>query len=127
MRIEWAGAGLVRACGPARCGNIGQPRKLPLIALPLQEAGVHALRLPRSYYDHLQADYTVRRNRLLPVLKDAGFRCFDPDGAYYVMTDISAFGYKDDVEFSRFLVKDMASQWCRAAASNMSLRLAGLR
>jgi len=76
-------------------------------AAPLQEAGVRALRLPRSYYDHLQADYTRRRNRLLPVLKAAGFRCFDPDGAYYVMTDISAFGYMDDVEFSKFLVKDI--------------------
>jgi aspartate/methionine/tyrosine aminotransferase len=76
-------------------------------AAPLQEAGVRALRLPRSYYDHLQSDYEVRRNRLLPVLKEAGFQCFDPDGAYYVMTDISAFGYKDDVEFSKFLVKDI--------------------
>jgi len=76
-------------------------------AAPLQEAGAHALRMPRSYYDQLQADYTVRRNRLLPVLKDAGFQCFDPDGAYYVMTDISEFGYKDDVEFSKFLVKDI--------------------
>jgi len=76
-------------------------------AAPLQEAGVRALRLPRSYYDHLQADYLLRRDRLLPVLKDVGFRCFDPDGAYYVMTDISAFGYKDDVEFSKFLVKDI--------------------
>lgn len=76
-------------------------------AAPLQEAGVRALKMPRSYYDHLQADYLIRRNRLLPVLKDAGFQCFDPDGAYYVMTDIGAFGYKDDVEFSRFLVKDI--------------------
>ena len=76
-------------------------------AAPLQEAGVRALRLPRSYYDQLQSDYTMRRNRLLPVLKNAGFQCFDPDGAYYVMTDISAFGYKDDVEFSKFLVKDI--------------------
>jgi aminotransferase len=76
-------------------------------AAPLQEAGTHALRLPRSYYDKLQADYAARRDRILDVLKDAGFRCFDPDGAYYVMTDISAFGYKDDVEFARFLVKDI--------------------
>ncbi|HEY3138077.1 MAG TPA: aminotransferase class I/II-fold pyridoxal phosphate-dependent enzyme [Blastocatellia bacterium] len=76
-------------------------------AAPLQEAGTHALRLPRSYYDKLQADYAARRDRILGVLKDAGFRCFDPDGAYYVMTDISAFGYKDDVEFARFLVKDI--------------------
>lgn len=76
-------------------------------AAPLQEAGAVALRLPRSYYDHLQADYTERGNRLLPVLKEAGFKCFDPDGAYYVMTDISEFGYKDDVEFAKFLVKDI--------------------
>ena len=76
-------------------------------AAPLQEAGAVALRLPRSYYEHLQQDYTVRRNRLLPVLKDAGFKCFDPDGAYYVMTDISAFGYEDDVEFAKFLVKEI--------------------
>jgi aspartate/methionine/tyrosine aminotransferase len=76
-------------------------------AAPLQEAGAHALRLPRDYYDHLQADYAKRRDRILRVLKEAGFKCFDPDGAYYVMTDISAFGYSDDVEFARFLVKDV--------------------
>ena len=76
-------------------------------AAPLQEAGVRALRLPRAYYDHLQTDYLARRNRLLPVLKEAGFQCFDPDGAYYVMTDISSFGYENDVEFSKFLVKDI--------------------
>jgi aminotransferase len=63
--------------------------------------------MPRSYYDHINADYTRRRNRLLPVLKQAGFKCFDPDGAYYVMTDISAFGFENDVEFARFLVKDI--------------------
>jgi aminotransferase len=76
-------------------------------AAPLQEAGARALRLPRSYYDDLQMGYTARRERMLGVLKEVGFRCFDPDGAYYVMTDISAFGYKDDMEFARFLVKDI--------------------
>ena len=76
-------------------------------AAPLQEAGAHALRMPRDYYDKLQADYTARRERVLRVLKDVGFKCFDPDGAYYVMTDISAFGYADDLEFSRFLVKEI--------------------
>jgi len=76
-------------------------------AAPLQEAGALALRLPRSYYEKLQSDYDGRRQRLLAVLKEAGFHCFDPDGAYYVMTDISAFGYNDDVEFARFLVKDI--------------------
>ncbi|HKP86409.1 MAG TPA: aminotransferase class I/II-fold pyridoxal phosphate-dependent enzyme [Blastocatellia bacterium] len=76
-------------------------------AAPLQEAGARALRLPREYYDRLQADYAVRRGRILRVLKDTGFTCFDPDGAYYVMTDISAFGYDDDLEFARFLVKEI--------------------
>jgi aminotransferase len=76
-------------------------------AAPLQEAGARALRLPRSYYADLQKGYATRRERILGVLKETGFRCFDPDGAYYVMTDISAFGYKDDMEFARFLVKDI--------------------
>jgi aminotransferase len=76
-------------------------------AAPLQEAGAHALRLPRSYYDHLQSLYVEKRERLLRVLKSVGFQCFDPEGAYYVMTDISAFDYKDDVEFARFMVKEI--------------------
>jgi aminotransferase len=76
-------------------------------AAPLQEAGARALRLPRSYYADLQAGYTARRERILGVLKEVGFRCFDPDGAYYVMTDISDFGYADDMEFARFLVKEI--------------------
>src|SRR6185295_4592799 len=76
-------------------------------AAPLQEAGAHALRLPRDYYEKLQASYDEKRQRLLAVLKDVGFRCYDPDGAYYVMTDIRAFGYDDDVEFSKFLVKEI--------------------
>jgi aspartate/methionine/tyrosine aminotransferase len=76
-------------------------------AAPLQEAGAHALRLPRAYYDKLQATYDEKRQRILAVLKEVGFRCYDPDGAYYVMTDISAFGYDDDVEFAKFLVKEI--------------------
>jgi len=51
--------------------------------------------------------YTEKRRRILEFLKELGFLSADPDGAYYVMTDISAFGYKDDLEFSRFLVKDI--------------------
>jgi aminotransferase len=44
---------------------------------------------------------------LLPELERAGFRVFQPDGAYYVMTDISAFGFRDDVEFTRHLIRDI--------------------
>jgi aminotransferase len=76
-------------------------------AAPLQAAGAYALRLPREYYEHLQSDYVARRDKLLPVLEDAGFRVFSPDGAYYIMTDISAFGFADDVEFTRHLVRDI--------------------
>jgi aminotransferase len=76
-------------------------------AAPLQEAGALALRLPQDYYDKLQAMYTEKRERLLAVLKDVGFTCYDPDGAYYIITDISAFGYDDDVAFSKFLVKEI--------------------
>ncbi len=76
-------------------------------AAPLQRAGAYALRLPPSYYEHLQRDYERRRDVLLPVLEDAGFKVFRPDGAYYMMTDISAFGFRDDVEFTRFLVREI--------------------
>ncbi len=76
-------------------------------AAPLQAAGAYALKLPQSYYDKLQAEYTARRDLLLPVLERAGFRTFRPDGAYYIMTDIKAFGFVSDVEFTRHLIRDI--------------------
>lgn len=75
-------------------------------AAPLQEAGASALRLPEAYYRKLCVDYVARRDRLLAGLEQAGFRCFKPHGAYYLMTDISGFGFPNDVEFARFLVKE---------------------
>jgi aspartate/methionine/tyrosine aminotransferase len=74
---------------------------------PLQEAGAAALGLPRAYYENLANGYCARRDRLIPALEEAGFRCFRPRGAYYVMTDISAFGYADDVGFTKYLVKEI--------------------
>jgi aminotransferase len=76
-------------------------------AAPLQAAGAYALQLPPEYYDKLQSEYRARRDLLLPVLQDAGFKTFVPDGAYYIMTDISAFGFKDDVEFTRHLIREV--------------------
>lgn len=73
-------------------------------AAPLQEAGAVALQFPPSYYEALARDYTVRRDRLLGILTNAGFHCFKPRGAYYIMTDISAFGFPDDVAFAKHLV-----------------------
>lgn len=74
---------------------------------PLQEAGAAALRLPPEYYSRLAEGYRKRRDHLMPALRLAGFKCFRPRGAYYVMTDISAFGFKDDVTFAKHLVQDV--------------------
>jgi aspartate/methionine/tyrosine aminotransferase len=76
-------------------------------AAPLQAAGAFALSLPESYYKKLQADYTARRDLLLPVLEQVGFKTFRPDGAYYIMTDISGFGFSSDVEFTRHLIREV--------------------
>ena len=76
-------------------------------AAPLQAAGAYALSLPPLYYDQLQRDYRARRDLILPQLEQAGFRTFSPDGAYYVMTDISAFGFKNDLEFTRHLIREI--------------------
>ncbi len=76
-------------------------------AAPLQAAGAVALRLPASYYEQLAAGYAKRREVALGFLEAAGFRCFRPAGAYYIMTDISGFGFSDDLSFARFLVEDV--------------------
>ncbi|HUK91091.1 MAG TPA: aminotransferase class I/II-fold pyridoxal phosphate-dependent enzyme [Blastocatellia bacterium] len=76
-------------------------------AAPLQEAGAKALRLPRSYYKELADLYRDRRDRILGVLRSVGFSFNDPDGAYYVMADITPFGARDDMEFARFLVQEI--------------------
>jgi aminotransferase len=74
-------------------------------AAPLQEAGAVAYRLPRPYYDRLAADYQARRDRFCRVLTEVGFELEPPEGAYYVMSGIGAFGASDDVEFARYLVQ----------------------
>jgi aspartate/methionine/tyrosine aminotransferase len=76
-------------------------------AAPLQEAGATALRLPEAYYRQLAESYRARRDRMLTGLEQAGFRCFRPHGAYYIMADISKFGFGSDVEFVRYLVKEI--------------------
>jgi len=76
-------------------------------AAPLQEAGALALRFPASYYETLAREYLARRDRMLGILSGAGFRCFKPRGAYYIMTDISAFGFPDDLAFAKYLVKEI--------------------
>jgi aspartate/methionine/tyrosine aminotransferase len=76
-------------------------------AAPLQAAGAAALRFPQSYYTDLATDYKQKRDRMLGVLDGAGFRCFKPRGAYYIITDVSAFGFSDDVSFTRHLIENI--------------------
>jgi aspartate/methionine/tyrosine aminotransferase len=73
----------------------------------LQHAGAFALTLPQSYYDALQKEYQQKRDFIVPVLQNAGFKCGFPEGAYYVMTDISNFGFADDVEFTKHLIREI--------------------
>jgi len=73
---------------------------------PLQEAAATALAMPQDYFRRLADSYRERREFLVPVLQSAGFKPFPPRGAYYVMTDISEFGFPDDVAFARWLVAE---------------------
>jgi aminotransferase len=73
----------------------------------LQHAGAYALSLPEKYYLKLQKEYQLKRDFIVPALQNAGFKCDAPDGAYYVMTDISNFGFKDDIEFTKFLIREI--------------------
>ncbi len=74
-------------------------------AAPLQQAGVTALNLDLSYYEELSKEYLVRRDTLLRMLERAGFRCFRPDGAYYIMADIHGFGFADDISMVKHLIE----------------------
>ncbi len=76
-------------------------------AAPLQEAGARALSLPDSYYAELARSYQGRRDLLLDGLRDAGFLCTVPRGAYYIMADTSPLTRDDDVAYARHLVKSV--------------------
>ena len=72
---------------------------------PLQEAAVTALNFPDSYYDRLIAAYSRRRELFLDYLDKAGLQYTHPQGAYYVLLDISRFGFEDDMEFCVWLAE----------------------
>ena len=86
-------------------------------AAPLQQAGASALRSPQAYYQNLAESYSKKRERLLKILLTAGFTVYKPRGAYYIMTDISAFDFPADdarfqsptrdVAFAKYLVQEI--------------------
>ena len=76
-------------------------------AAPLQEAAVVGLRFPDDYYRQLQAKYTEKRDLFLKGLDDIGITHTNPQGAYYVLLDISEFGFSSDLEFCEVLARDV--------------------
>lgn len=74
-------------------------------AAPLMEAATIALNFDDGYYIELQNHYTHMKNLFLNGLKDIGLNFTDPQGAYYVLLDISEFGYESDTEFCIDLAK----------------------
>lgn len=76
-------------------------------AAPLQEAAIAGLEMPDAYYAHLAEIYAAKRDLFLDGLRAAGLTFTDPEGAYYVMVDISEFGAPDDVAFCEWLARDV--------------------
>ena len=76
-------------------------------AAPLQEAAVIGLKFGEQYYINLQKKYTEKRNLFIRGLNDLGILHTVPEGAYYILLDISEFGYKSDLEFCEVLARDV--------------------
>lgn len=76
-------------------------------AAPLQEAAVTGLRFGDEYYDDLREKYTAKRDLFIKGLNDIGIKHTVPQGAYYVMLDISEFGFESDLEFCDVLARDV--------------------
>lgn len=102
-RIGWA------LSPPSLTGGIRKIHDFLTVAAPtpFHDAGVAALSLPDSYYAQLVADYQAKRDLMLDILQRHGFHSYQPGGAYYVMADVSRFGYASDSEFAQHLVKEI--------------------
>ncbi len=74
-------------------------------AAPLQEAVIPGLRFGQEYYDDLKYTYTRKKDLFIRGLEDMGIRHTDPEGAYYVMLDISEYGYESDLIFCEKLAE----------------------
>ena len=78
------------------------------VAAPLQAAAATALNLPFGYFENLQSNYQARRDRMLRVLRSAGFTVFKPQGSYFIMIDwrgVAPRHVQDDRQFARWLIE----------------------
>ena len=76
-------------------------------AAPLMEAAVVGLEFPDSYYEGLRAHYTHMRDLFLNGIKEFGLNYNEPQGAYFVLVDISEFGVSDDLEFCEWMAANV--------------------
>ncbi|MDH4379394.1 MAG: aminotransferase class I/II-fold pyridoxal phosphate-dependent enzyme [Vampirovibrionales bacterium] len=78
-------------------------------AAPLQQAGITAMQLPQTYYDGLLASYANKKASMLEILDEIGLPYYSPQGAYYVLCDISQlckqYGFTNDVDFAQFMIE----------------------
>ena len=80
------------------------------VATPLQAAAATALNLPFGFYENLQSNYQARRDRMVEILRRAGFKVFPPQGSYFVMIDWRGAAprhVQDDMQFARWLIEDI--------------------
>lgn len=76
-------------------------------AAPLQEAAIAGLELPDSYYTQLRERYARSRDLFLGMLKETGLPFTEPQGAYYVLVDISSLGFPKDLAAAEWLVREV--------------------
>ncbi|MBI3116076.1 MAG: aminotransferase class I/II-fold pyridoxal phosphate-dependent enzyme [Thaumarchaeota archaeon] len=75
---------------------------------PLQRAAAEGLAMPGSYYKSLRDSYERKRRFMLDSLGGMGFKCVEPQGAYYILADFTQFSKSDDFAFSNYLVRRAA-------------------
>lgn len=80
-------------------------------AAPLQEGAAHALSYDQNYYHELVSHYKNKKFILTSVLQEVGFKTYDSQGAYYIMTDASDVmeqtGHYDALAFARWMIKEL--------------------
>jgi len=74
-------------------------------AAPLQEAAVVGLHFGDAYYAELLQKYTEKRDLFMKGLDDLGIQHTTPEAAYYVLLDISEYGYDSDLDFCEKLAE----------------------
>lgn len=94
---------------PALTGGIRKMHDFLTVAAPtpFHDAAVAALSLPDKYYEDLTRDYQNKRALMSDILTRHGLPSYTPGGAYYVIADVSRFGFASDAEFAHYLVKEI--------------------